>query len=102
MPSADAGLEHALDRVARDAAAVVAHRHAQPAAADARAHEQVQRPVGLAVLDRVLDERLDEQRRQPHGERVGRRVDRHLELRAEPRLLERRGSCARAAAPPRA
>ena len=83
-----AGLEHALDRVARDAAAVVAHRHAQPAAPQPRTDEQVERAVGLAVLDRVLDERLHEQRRQAHAERVGRCVDGHAKLRPEPRLLE--------------
>ena len=87
-PFADARLEHALDRVARDAAPVVAHGHAQPPAPHACAYEEVQRPVGLAVLDRVLDERLDEERRQPDGERVGSGVDGHGELRPEARLFE--------------
>ncbi len=64
----DAGLEHALDRVARDAPTVVTHRHAQAAAAEPGAHDQVERTIGLAVLDRVLDERLDEERRQAHAE----------------------------------
>jgi len=76
----DAGLEDALDRVPRDAAAVVAHGHAQPAPPQPRADEQVERTVGLAVLDRVLDERLDEQRREAHAERVGRRVDGDAQL----------------------
>ena len=87
-PLGHARLEHALERLARDAAAVVAHGQAQRPAPHARAHDQVQRPLGLAVLHRVLDERLHEVRRQAHGPRVGRHVERHLELRPEARLLQ--------------
>src|SRR6185312_857961 len=60
---AHAGLEHALDRVTSDAAPVVTHRHPEAAAPQPRANKEVERPVGLAVLDRVLDEWLDEERR---------------------------------------
>src|SRR5262249_15870274 len=56
----DARLEHALHRLARDAAAVVAHGEPQAPAAHPRADDQAKRARPLAVLDRVLDERLDE------------------------------------------
>src|SRR5207253_9894146 len=82
------GLEHPLDRIPRDAAAVVPHRHPEAAATHARPHEQVEGPVGLSVLDRVLDEGLDKKRGQAHAERVRCSFDGHAELRAEARLFE--------------
>ena len=61
----------------------------QPPPANARAHDEVQRPLRLPVLDRVLDDRLHEERRQADLPGLGGCVDRDLELRAEARLLQR-------------
>jgi hypothetical protein len=71
VAGAHAGLEHPVERFSGDAATVVADGHAQPASPDPRPHDQPQRTVGLAVLDRVLDQGLDEKRRQAHVERIG-------------------------------
>ena len=83
------GVGDAVGDLAGDAAAVVAHGHAQPPEAHLGAHDDAQRAVALAVLDRVLDERLHEERRHRHRARGRRHAQLDLERVAEARPLER-------------